>query len=105
MTHPHQDALRQLEMARFTRRYPAVLDTLLKQMLGMVAVSGGGGGGRGTWVLTVHSAWLRSTLLLPILTRPIFSALSPTPTRTRHAAHPPVLSNPLRCAAPLPPGV
>ncbi|KAF8063042.1 viaA [Scenedesmus sp. PABB004] len=31
-----QDALRGLEMARFTRRYPVVLETLMKQMLGLV---------------------------------------------------------------------
>lgn len=35
-----QDALRSLEMARFTRRYPVVLETLMKQMLAMVHVSG-----------------------------------------------------------------
>ena len=35
-----QDALRTLEMPRFTRRYPAVLETLMKQMLNMVHVSG-----------------------------------------------------------------
>lgn len=33
-----QDALRSLEMARFTRRYPVVLETLMKQMLAMVHV-------------------------------------------------------------------
>jgi hypothetical protein len=33
-------ALQQLEMARFTRRYPAVLDTLMRQMLALVFVSG-----------------------------------------------------------------
>ncbi|GAX75202.1 hypothetical protein CEUSTIGMA_g2646.t1 [Chlamydomonas eustigma] len=30
------DALRNLEMPRFTRRYPAILDTLIKQMLNLV---------------------------------------------------------------------
>lgn len=37
-THPParpQDALRNMEMPRFTRRYPAILDTLIKQMLGL----------------------------------------------------------------------
>jgi hypothetical protein len=34
-----QDALRALEMPRFTRRYPAILETLMKQMLNMVHVS------------------------------------------------------------------
>jgi hypothetical protein len=34
-----QDALRALEMPRFTRRYPVVLETLMKQMLAMVHVS------------------------------------------------------------------
>jgi hypothetical protein len=34
-----QDALRALEMPRFTRRYPVVLETLMKQMLSMVHVS------------------------------------------------------------------
>jgi hypothetical protein len=34
-----QDALRNLEMPRFTRRYPAVLNTLIKQMLLLVHVS------------------------------------------------------------------
>ena len=34
----HGQALDRLEMARFTRRYPQLLDPLLKQMLGMVAV-------------------------------------------------------------------
>jgi hypothetical protein len=34
-----QDALRSLEMPRFTRRYPVVLETLMKQMLNMVYVS------------------------------------------------------------------
>jgi hypothetical protein len=38
-THTRQDALRNLEMPRFTRRYPAVLETLMKQMLAMVHVS------------------------------------------------------------------
>jgi hypothetical protein len=33
-----QDALSKLEMARFTRRYPAVLETLMKQMLMLVKV-------------------------------------------------------------------
>jgi hypothetical protein len=37
-----QDALRALEMPRFTRRYPVVLETLMKQMLAMVHVSGTG---------------------------------------------------------------
>lgn len=32
--------MRSLEMARFTRRYPVVLETLMKQMLAMVHVSG-----------------------------------------------------------------
>jgi hypothetical protein len=36
-----QDALRNLEMPRFTRRYPAVLNTLMKQMLLLVHVSAG----------------------------------------------------------------
>ena len=35
---PSWQALDRLEMARFTRRYPQLLDPLLKQMLGMVAV-------------------------------------------------------------------
>eukprot|EP00879_Flechtneria_rotunda_P026157 GHRR01027867.1.p1 GENE.GHRR01027867.1~~GHRR01027867.1.p1 ORF type:complete len:101 (+),score=24.62 GHRR01027867.1:586-888(+) len=34
-----QHALRNLEMARFTRRYPVVLETLMKQMLSLVHVS------------------------------------------------------------------
>ncbi len=34
-----QDALKSLEMPRFTRRYPAILDTLMKQMLGLAFVS------------------------------------------------------------------
>ncbi|GFH09895.1 uncharacterized protein HaLaN_05120, partial [Haematococcus lacustris] len=33
-------ALMNLEMPRFTRRYPAVLDTLIKQMLDLVQVLG-----------------------------------------------------------------
>ncbi len=33
-----QEALQNLEMPRFTRRYPAILDTLMKQMLGLVQV-------------------------------------------------------------------
>jgi hypothetical protein len=33
-----QDALRSLEMPRFTRRYPALLETLMKQMLELVKV-------------------------------------------------------------------
>ncbi len=33
-----QDALRNLEMPRFTRRYPAILNTLIKQMLLLVQV-------------------------------------------------------------------
>jgi hypothetical protein len=40
-----QDALRALEMPRFTRRYPAILETLMKQMLNMVHVSDTAGGG------------------------------------------------------------
>lgn len=36
---PLQDALMNLEMPRFTRRYPVVLETLMKQMLQMVYVS------------------------------------------------------------------
>jgi len=39
-------ALDRLEMARFTRRYPQLLDPLLKQMLGMVAVRPPAGAGR-----------------------------------------------------------
>jgi hypothetical protein len=39
-----QDALSSLEMARFTRRYPAVLETLMRQMLSLVKVEWGGGG-------------------------------------------------------------
>jgi hypothetical protein len=31
-----QEALKELEMPRFTRRYPAVLDTLMRQMLQLV---------------------------------------------------------------------
>ena len=34
--HQHQDALSKLEMARFTRRYPAVLESLMKQMMELV---------------------------------------------------------------------
>ena len=42
-----QDALRTLEMPRFTRRYPAILNTLIKQMLTLVEVIWGeAGGGR-----------------------------------------------------------
>ena len=33
-----QDMLRSLEMPRFTRRYPVVLDTLMRQMLVLVKV-------------------------------------------------------------------
>lgn len=33
-----QEALRNLEMPRFARRYPAILNTLIKQMMGLVAV-------------------------------------------------------------------
>jgi len=33
-----QEALQNLEMPRFARRYPAILNTLMKQMLGLVQV-------------------------------------------------------------------
>lgn len=60
-----QDALRALEMPRFTRRYPAILETLMKQMLNMVHVSAYRYAGRhpcscmlGTWVKRVPTLQL-----------------------------------------------
>lgn len=38
---PPQDALRELEMPRFTRRYPALLNSLVAQMVELVKVEGG----------------------------------------------------------------
>ena len=37
---PSQEALQNLEMPRFARRYPAILNTLMRQMLGLVQVCG-----------------------------------------------------------------
>ena len=43
-----QEALQTLEMPRFTRRYPAILDTLIRQMLTLVEVSRVQGGVQGS---------------------------------------------------------
>lgn len=77
---PCQSALNSLEMARFTRRYPAVLDTLMRQMLALVHVG------------CARPAGGRSTPSAP------HPAGHPLPTPPPNAPpSPPVHPHPIRC--------